>query len=102
LTAKEISDKARENLRSNTELRRRRRMKGNTLLILRDREEVVRIFNPAQIEPLEIDYEGNGERTQRFDYTITNPNTCRTEVFHASTRNSGDIDALLAVEYRLL
>lgn len=69
-------------------------MKGNTLLILRDREEVVRIFNPAQIEPLEIDYEGNGERTQRFDYTITNPNTCRTEVFHASTRNSGDIDAL--------
>jgi hypothetical protein len=102
LTTKEISDKARENLLSNTELLRRRRMKENTLLILRDGEGVVRIFNPEQIEPLEIDYESNDERTQRFDYTVTDPNTGRTEAFRASTRTSGDIDALLAEEYHLL
>lgn len=81
LTTKEISNKARENLRSNTELRRR--MKRNTLLILRDGKKVVRIFKPAQIAPLESDYEDNDERTRRFAYTVTDPNTDRTEVFHA-------------------
>lgn len=97
-----LSDKARENLRRNTELRTTRRTKGNTLLILRDGEEVIRIFNPEQIEPQEIDYDGNGEKTQKFDYTVTDPNTGKTEVFRASLRTSGDIDALLSEGHLLL
>lgn len=98
----ELSDKARENLRRNAEFRRRRCIKGNTLLILRDDEEVVRIFNPEQIEPQEIDYDGNGEKAQKFDYTVSDPNTGKTEVFRASLRTSEVIDDLLSEGRRLL
>lgn len=77
-------------------------MKQNELLILRDGEEVIRIFNPEQIEPREIDYEGNGEKAQKFDYTVTDPNLGAIEIFRGSIKTSGDIDALLAEGHRLL
>ena len=93
MTNKGLSDKAQENLRRNAELRRRRKMMTqNKLLVLRDGEEVIRIFNPEQIEPQEIDYDGNGEKVQKFDYTVTDPNTGEIETFRASLKTSGDID----------
>ena len=97
---KGLSEKARENLRRNAQLRMSR--KGNRLLVLKDREEIVRIFDPEQIESQEIDYEGNGEKVRKFDYAVTDPNTTEIQIFRASTRTSGDIDALLAEGYRLL
>jgi hypothetical protein len=99
---KGLSKKAQDNLRRNAELRTKRKLKQNKLLILRDGEEVIRIFNPELIEPQEIDYEGNGERAQKFDYTVTDPNTGAIEIFRASIKTSGDIDALLAEGHRLL
>lgn len=102
MTNNGLSDKARENLRRNAEIRTNRRMKGSPLLILRDGEEVMRIFNPEQIEPQEIDYNNNTEKAQKFDYTITDPNTGKIEVFRASLRTSGDIDALLSEGHHLL
>ena len=74
----------------------------NKLLVLKDGEEVIRIFDPELIEPNEIDYSGNGEKAQKFDYTLTNPNTGETETFRASIKTSGDIDTLLAEGLRLI
>jgi hypothetical protein len=103
MTNKELSDKAKENLRHNAELRTKRKMMmpGN-LLELRDGEEVIRIFNPEQIEPQEIDYDGNGDTVQKFDYTVTDPNTGEFQIFRASARPSRNIDSLLAEGHRLL
>lgn len=99
---KGLSDKAQENLRRNAEFRTKRKMMPDNLLVLRDGEEVIRIFNPEQIEPQEIDYDGNREKVQKFDYTVTDPNTGRVQTFRASAKTSGKIDVLLAEEHRLL
>ena len=102
MTKKGLSEKAQENLRRNAELRRRKKMTQNKLLVLRDGEEVIQIFDPEQIEPQEIDYDRNGEKVQKFDYIVKNPNTREIETFRASIKTSGDIDVLLAGGYRLL
>lgn len=97
-----LSDKAKENLRRNAEIRHNRKTKVNRFLVLGDGQEVIRVFDPEEIEINEIDYDGNGEKVQKFDYTATDPNTGETEVFRASLKTSGDIDALLMEGYRLL
>ena len=102
MSDKGLSNKAQENLRRNAELRRRKKTMHNKLLVLKDGEEVIRIFDPDLIEPNEIDYNGNGEKAQKFDYTVMNPNTGETETFRASIKTSGDIDALLAEGLRLI
>lgn len=103
MTNKGLSDKARENLQRNAELRTKRKMMmPDILLVLRDGEEEIRIFNPEQIEPQEIDYDNNGEKVQKFDYTVTDPNTGKIQTFRASVKTSGKIDALLTEGHRLL
>ncbi len=99
---KGLSEKALENLRRNTEIRQSKTPKVKRYLYLDDGQEAIRRFDAEQIEPQEIDYGGNGEKTQRFDYTVTDPNTGEDEVFRASITASGDIDALLAEGYSLL
>lgn len=100
MTSKGLSDKAHKNLRRNAELRASRRRNQNKILVLMDGEEVIRIFNPEQIEPQEIDYDGNGEKVQKFDYIIMDPNTGEADTFRVGIKTSGDIDALLT-EHRL-
>ena len=102
LTNKGLSDKAKENLRRNAETRTNRRTKGNRLLILKDGEEVIGIFDPEQIGIKEIDYDGSGEKLQKFDYAVTDSNTGEIQIFRVSIKTSGDIDALLVEGYRLL
>ena len=97
-----LSEKARGNLRRNAELRTNRRIKRHSMLILRDGEEVIRIFDPDQIEPREIEFENNGDKKQKIDYTVTDPNTGDLEIIPASIKVSGDIDALLIEGHRLL
>jgi hypothetical protein len=99
---KGLSDKAKENLRRNLEIRQSKTSKVNRFLYLDDGEEAIRRFDAEQIEPQEIDYTGNGEKTQRFDYTVTDSNTGEIGIFRASITVSGDIDALLAEGYSLL
>jgi hypothetical protein len=101
LSNKGLSEKAQDNLRRNAELRLSRRMKGNRLLILRDGDEIVRIFDPGQIDLKEVDY-GDGEKVQKFDYTVTDPDTGEIEIFRVGIKTSGDIDALLIEGYLLL
>jgi hypothetical protein len=103
MTNKELSNKAQENLKRNAELRTKRKMiMPDNLLVLGDGEEAIRIFNPEQIEPQEIDYDGNGEKVQKFDYTVTDPNTGKIQIFRASPKTSKDIDSLLTEGHRLL
>lgn len=102
MTKKELSEKAQENLRRNAELRGRRTMKRNKLLVLRDGKEVIRIFDPEQIETQEFDYDGNGEKVQKIDYIVRDPNTGEIETFRASIKTSGDIDVPLIEGHRLL
>ena len=97
-----LSEKALENLRRNTEIRQSKTPKVKRYLYLDDGQEAIRRFDAEQIEPQEIDYGGNGEKTQRFDYTVTDPNTDEVEIFRASITASGDIDALLLEGYSLL
>lgn len=99
---KGLSDKAQENLRKNAEIRSSRKMKLKRFLFLNEGQEVIGIFDPEHIEPQEIDYDGNGEKVQKFDYTVTDLNTGEIEIFRAGIKTSGDIDALLAEGYRLL
>ena len=102
MTSKGLSDKAHKNLRRNAELRASRRKNQNKILVPMDGEEVIRIFNPEQIEPQEIDYDGNGEKVQKFDYIIMDPNTGEVDTFRVGIKTSGDIDALLTEGHRLL
>jgi hypothetical protein len=99
---KGLSDKAKEILRRNVEIRQSKTPKAKRYLYLDDGQEAIRRFDPEQIEPQEIDYTGNGEKTQRFDYTVIDPDTGEIEIFRASITVSGDIDALLAEGYSLL
>ena len=106
INSKGLSEKALENLRRNSEITQSRTPKAKRYLYLDDSQEAIRRFDPEQIEPQEIDYGGTGEKTQRFDYTVTDPNTDpkidEVETFRASITASGDIDALLAEGYSLL
>ena len=102
MTKKGLSERAQENLRRNAELRGRRTMKRNKLLVLRDGDEVTRIFDPEQIEPQEIDFDGNGEKAQKFGYIVIDPTTGEIQTFRASIKTSGDIDVLLVEGDRLL
>ena len=103
MTIKELSDKAQENLRRNAELSTKRKMiMPDNLLVLSDGEEVIRIFNPEQIQPQEIDYDGNGEKVQKFDYIVTDPNTGKIQTLLASNKTSRDINSLLTEGHSLL
>lgn len=95
-----LSEKALENLRRNNELRLTRRANG--LLILKDGDEAIRIFDPEQIDITEIDYEGEGEKVQKFDYSVQDPNTGEIQIFRTSNITSENIDVLLTEGYRLL
>ena len=102
LENKGLSDKAVKNLKRNAEIRQNRKTKANRFLVLSNGLEVIRIFDPEEIEINEIDYDGNGEKVQKFDYTVTAPNTGETEIFRTSLKTSEDIDALLMEGYSLL
>ena len=52
LRNKGLNDKAQENQRRNRELRTKKKVKENKLLVLRDGEDAIRIFDAEQIEPM--------------------------------------------------
>ena len=67
--AKELTDKAKENLRRNEELRR----KTSKFQSVQPGEKFVGLFNPEKMEPVEQEFDG--KKVQRFQYTIQDPNT---------------------------
>jgi hypothetical protein len=69
MTTREPSPKAKENLRKNAELRQ----KNSKYIKLQPSEKTVLQFDPEKMTPTVAEY--NGTKTQRYQYTVTEPNS---------------------------
>ena len=94
----ELSPKAKENLRKNAELRQ----KNSKFIKLQPGEKTVLEFNPEKIEQTEAEF--NGRKTQRYQYTVTEPNSDSNQERYLTVgkRTSEDIDSHLSEGHTLL
>jgi hypothetical protein len=92
----ELTEKAKENLRRNEELRR----KSSKFQSVQPGEKIVGLFNPEKMEPVEQEFDG--KKVQRFQYTIQDPNTGQEKYWIVSKRTSEQIDAFLMEGYNVL
>jgi hypothetical protein len=93
---KKLSEKAKENLRRNEELRRN----SSKFQSVQPGEKFVGMFNPEKMEPVEQEFDG--KKVQRFQYTIQDPNTGLEKYWIVSKRTSEQIDAFLMEGHNLL
>ncbi len=77
--AERLSPKAKQNLQRNAELRQ----KDSKFIKLQPGEKKVLQFNPENIEQVEAEF--NGKKTQRYQYTVTEPNNGATPIKKKST-----------------
>jgi hypothetical protein len=101
LAAAEIlSPKAKENLQRNAELRQ----KDSKFIKLQPGEKKVLQFNPESIEQVEAEF--NGKKTQRYQYTITEPNNGNRnqeeKYMTVGKRTSEEIDSYLSEGHNIL
>jgi hypothetical protein len=91
MTTKELSQKAKENLKRNSDVRE----KGNKFIKIQPSENKVLEFDPEKIEPVEKEF--NGKKIQRYRYTVTDPNdtTNQEKYLEVGKRISQDIDEFL-------
>jgi hypothetical protein len=94
----ELSPKAKENLKRNAELRD----KDNKFIKMQPSEKRLLEFNPEQIEQVEAEF--NGKKTQRYRYTVTDPNNDdkKAKYLEVGKRTSEDIDGYLREGHTLL
>jgi hypothetical protein len=92
----ELTEKAKENLRRNEELRR----KSSKFQSVQPGEKIVGLFNPEKMEPVEQEFDG--KKVQRFQYTIQDPNTGQEKYWIVSKRTSEQIDAFLMEGHNVL
>jgi hypothetical protein len=84
----QLSEKAKVNLQRNAELRK----KDSKFVNLAAGEKTILQFDPEKIKPVERDF-GDGEKRQKFQYTVTEPNFPDQEkIFEVSKRTSEEID----------
>jgi hypothetical protein len=93
---RELSEKAKENLRRNEELRRN----ASPFLSMQPGEKFLGLFNPEKMEPVENEYDG--KIVQRFQYTVMDPNTGQEKYWSVGKRVSELIDAMLSEGHNLL
>ena len=93
---RELSEKAKENLRRNEELRRR----SSPVVILQSGEKLAGLFDPEKVEPEEKEFDG--KKVQRFRYSFTDPNTGQERYWSVGKRVSEQIDAFLSEGHNLL
>ena len=93
-----LSTKAQENLKRNAELRD----KDNKFIKLEPSEKRVLEFNPEKIEQVEAEF--NGKKSQRYRYTVTDPNngSQQEKCLEVGKRTSQDIDRYLIEGHTLL
>jgi hypothetical protein len=98
MTTTELSLKAKENLRKNAELRQ----KNSKYIKLQPGEKIVLQFNPEKIEQIEAEF--NGRKTQRYQYTVTEPNSGSNQEKYLTVgkRTSEEIDSHLSEGHTLL
>jgi hypothetical protein len=92
----ELSEKAKENLRRNEELRR----SSSPIVILQAGEKFAGLFDPEKVEPEEKEFDG--KKVQRFRYTVKDPNTGQEKYWSVGKRVSEQIDAFLSEGHNLL
>jgi hypothetical protein len=94
----QLSPKGQENLKRNAELRD----KDNKFIKLEPSEKRVLEFNPEKIEQVEAEF--NGKKSQRYRYTVTDPNngSKQEKYLEVGKRTSEDIDAYLVQGHTLL
>jgi hypothetical protein len=92
MTTIELSQKAKENLKRNAEVRE----KGNKFIKIQPSEKKALEFNPEKIDPVEVEYDG--KKTQRYRYTVTDPNdvTNQEKCLEVGKRVSEEIDEYLS------
>jgi hypothetical protein len=93
-----LSPKAKENLQRNAELRQ----KDNKFVKIEPSEKKILQFNPEKIEQVEAEF--NGKKSQRYRYTVTDPNDSSNQekYLEVGKRTSEDIDAYLSEGKTLL
>jgi len=93
-----LSIKAKENLQKNAELRQ----KDNKFIKLQPSEKRILQFNPEKIEQVQAEF--NGKKSQRYRYTVTDPNngSNQEKYLEVGKRTSEDIDAYLSEGKTLL
>jgi hypothetical protein len=98
MTTTELSPKAKENLRKNAELRQ----KNSKYIKLQPGEKKVLQFDPEKMTPTVAEY--NGTKTQRYQYTVTEPNSGSSQEKYLTVgkQTSEEIDSHLSKGYRLL
>src|ERR671921_2213353 len=94
----ELSPKAKENLRKNAELIQ----KNSKYIKLQPGEKTVLQFNPEKTEQTEAEF--NGKKSQRYQYTVTEPNSGSNQEKYLTVgkRTSEDIDSHLSEGHTLL
>jgi hypothetical protein len=93
----ELSEKARQNLQRNAELRN----KDSKFFFPQPGEKSIWLFDAEKIQPVEKEFDG--KRVQRFQYIIQDPNNPEYEKYWTvSKRTSEQIDALLSEGHSLL
>ena len=93
---KELSEKAKENLKRNEELRQ----KSSKFQSVQPSEKFLWLFDPEKIQPVEQEFDG--KKIQRFQYTIKDPNIGQEKYWIVSKRTSEQIDAFLMEGRNLL
>ena len=84
-------------MKRNAELRE----KDNKFIKLEPSEKLALEFNPEKIQPVEAEF--NGKKTQRYRYTVTDPNGNKQEKWlEVGKRTSEDIDGYLREGHTLL
>jgi hypothetical protein len=92
----QLSEKARINLRRNTELRNT----DSKFLSFQPGEKKVLLFDAEKIEPVEPVFDG--KKIQKFQYTVKDLNTDQEKVWSVSKTMSEQLDAFLNVGRTLL
>ena len=96
---KDLSKKAKENLRRNDESRE----KSSKFIKLQHNEKRILKFDPEKIEQRETDFNGKGRKTTRYVYAVIEPNNGGQEkVLEVGKRTSEEIDSHLSEGHTLL
>jgi hypothetical protein len=94
-----LSPKAKENLQRNAQLRQ----KDSKFIKLQPGEKRILQFDPEKIEQIEAEF--NGRKTQRYQYTVTEPNSSSNQeekYLTVGKRTSEEIDSYLMEGHSLL
>src|SRR4029078_10607593 len=82
---KELSAKAKENLRKNAELRQ----KDSPFVKLQSGEKIIKVFDAEKMERVEAEF--NGKKTIRFRYTVKDPNNSSQEKYLDTSKQTSEV-----------